>query len=325
MSKNIQTAELSKPAEPLIKQSPFDFLPECLGTRFDFTSAGPLDPEESNIMPPKKVLATMNTINFKDFLEVNGVSRGEESTLNGCVNFFEKYKIVCGQEDVSLNNNILLALEHVYKKIGLNKDRKILVPTPTFGHYFKQFEENEIAFETLPLKAENNFLPTAQELEEAIIKSRAVALLLCYPNNPTGTVMTEECAAAIAEITEKHNIFVISDEAFMNNSLSENQHFPVAAIKRMLERSITITSPAKSMFIGAKTGFCVGRRDIIKSFAKLGGYPTKQAQRIMTAAIEGQHRKSRIFAAMPKLLLKQHSNNPREIARIKPKIFLSIR
>ncbi len=270
-----------------IKSEAFAFLPRCLKSKFDMTSAEPPYPNSTGIMPPPKVLKiTGEGENFSDWTEFHGTSRGEEVVLQECVKFFNRRGIECSQSNVSLSNNILSAIESIYGKIGLNESRKILVPTPTFGYYFQQFKDKGISFNTMPTTSAEGFLPNPQMLEDAIVRNGSVALLLCYPNNPTGTIMTEECAHAIADITGRHNVFVISDEAFMNNSLSQKQHFPIAAIKGMVDRSLTITSAAKSTFIGRKIGFCVGNPDIIDGFERIGGYPTKRDQRVMMAAIE---------------------------------------
>ncbi len=271
----------------LIKSEAFAFLPRCLKSKFDMTSAEPPHPNSTGIMPPPKVLKIMREEeNFSDWVEFHGTSRGEEDVLQECVKFFNRRGIKCSQENVSLNDNILSAIASIYGRIGLNESRRILVPTPTFGYYFQQFKNKEIGFNIVSTRTEEGFLPNPQMLEDAIIRSGAAALLLCYPNNPTGTVMTQECASAIADITKRHNVFVISDEAFMNNSLSQKQHFPIAAIDGMLDRSLTITSAAKSIFTGRKIGFCVGSPDTIDEFEKIGGYPTKRDQRVMMAAIE---------------------------------------
>ncbi len=275
-----------EPQYPL-HQEAFAFLEQCSRSRFDFTSAEAPNPSNSKISPPSKILALMREVDFQDLMEVRGESRGEQQTLQECVNFFNRRGIRCDGGSVSLSDGILSALDHVYTALGLNADKKILVLTPTFGYYFKQFRVRNIGFETLATKAENNFLPNLKELEEKIVRTGVKALLLCYPNNPTGAVMTEEYARAIADIAKRHEVFIISDEAFMNNSLTQKKHFPIAAIGGdILEHSITITSASKSMFIGVKTGFCVGRRDLIQSFEKLGGYPTRHSQKIVAASLE---------------------------------------
>lgn len=281
-----RAVNLEKGTEGTISHESFAFLERCLDSRSDLTSAESLDPESTGILVPKKISTLMATVKSVDLREVHGRSRGEDSTLQECVTFFNRHGIGCSKENVSLSVNILSALEHVYRKLHLSEANKIIVPTPTFGYYFKQFQDNKIGFETLPTKAENNFLIDAEALEKMIVETGAKTLLLCYPNNPTGAVMTKENALAIAEVVKRHDVFVISDEAFISNSLSDKKHFSIAAVDGMLDRSFTVTSAAKSMFIGNKTGFCVGHPEILSGLEMLGGYPTKHTQKIMSAAIE---------------------------------------
>ncbi len=272
-----------KPAGP-----EFIFLEICSVANpvFDLTSAGSLHPTYSGIGIPEKVSSLMRNINFDNFVEVRGQSNGEPEVLTESINFFNRQGIVCSAEKVSLTDNILLSLERMYDLLQLNAEKKILVLTPTFGYYFKQLADKNIPFETLETERENGFLPTRENLERKLNETGAVALLMCYPNNPTGAIMTRECAEMIADVAAQKDIFVLSDEAFMNNRLGESMHFPIAAIPAMIERSFTVTSSAKSFPTGIKTGFCVGPADFMESFAKLGGYPTKQSQKVLAATLE---------------------------------------
>ncbi len=264
----------------------FSFLAGCIGARHDFTAAVPLHPTKTGVSLPSKIIESLGfSGDFDDFIEDYGRSRGEEATLRECVNFFRKFNINSSVENISLTGSILLSLPTVYENIGLSQSNKILVIGPTFGPYFEQLKKKNIGFVTLVTKAENGFLPTSEELEKALTESGAKAMLLCYPNNPTGSVMTEECARNIARIAMERNIFVISDEAFLNNSLSEKKHFPIAAVEGMLDHSFTVTSATKSVFAaGRKNAFCVTSPEIAACFEKVGGYQ-KPDQRAMTAAI----------------------------------------
>jgi aspartate aminotransferase len=265
----------------------FSFLASCSQSRFDFTSAESLHPKKTGVMLPRPIIESLRfTDDFDDFVEYHGVSRGEEETLSECVNFFNKFGIRCSTENISLTNHILSSLPTVYGSLKLSQSNKLLIIGPTFGPYFQQLKARDIGFETLITRAEDGFLPSSEELEKALTESGAKVILLCYPNNPTGSVMTEECARNIARIAMERNIFVISDEAFLNNSLSEKRHFPIAAVEGMLDHSFTITSAAKSVFAaGRKNAFCVSSPEMVAIFERLGGYPSKQDQRAMTAAI----------------------------------------
>jgi aspartate/methionine/tyrosine aminotransferase len=180
---------------------------------------------------------------------------------------------------------ILPGISATYKAIGLkNTTGKVLVPTPTFGYYFQQFEDEGIDFETLPSGLADGFLPDPEKLEFAIKRTGAKALLLCYPNNPTGVVMTEERAREIADITKRHGVFVISDEVFLNNILGEKKHFSIAAIPGMVDRSVTFTSISKAVGLSRfRMAFCVGARDIVESYAILEGHSIGDQMTIVTA------------------------------------------
>ncbi len=263
----------------------FAFLSRCSKSRFDLTSSESLALDSAGISFPKKILDLITSFNPSDFTAFKGESRGEEYVLNECKKFFNRSGIKSELSNVSLCENILKGIDNIYTILDLNKDRKILVPTPTFGYYFKNLEQRNIGFETLTTRATDNFLPNPEELEKSILQTGAVALLLNYPNNPTGAVMTRDCAQRIAEVVSKHNVFVISDEAFINNPLSNKKHFPIAAVEGMLDRCFTVTSLTKSVFL-SKGAFCTGPQEIINNFTKLGGYPTKRDQKVMAASLE---------------------------------------
>ena len=166
----------------------FDFLKKCHGSQFDLTSA------EAISLAPQGVLLTLKKdINYRQF---TGQSQGSDEALQGGVDFFNRHGVPCSKENVALNEHILSAITTIYRLKKLHKGGKVLVPTPTFGYYFKQFQSEEIEFVTFPTRRENDFLPDPAELETALIASGAKVLLLCYPNNPTGVVMTPEIAAA---------------------------------------------------------------------------------------------------------------------------------
>ena len=288
MKKPFLLARQFSTKKTFINPAPFSFLPKCSKSRFDMTSAEPLNPCDNGITPPKKIFGLMQNMDFRDFKESrHDLSQGEDFALDACGNFFGRHGIKCERNNISFSSSILEGLEKAFQVLELNKDRKVLVSTPTFGYYFKMLSDKNIGFETIRARKEDGFLPNSVELEDAIIKSGAVALLLCNPNNPTSAIMTEEGARSISDISKRLGTFVISDEAFfMSSSISGKKHFPIASIDGMLERSLTFTSVSKSICTGNKLAFCIGQPRIVEQFARLGGYPSKRDQRIIAAAVE---------------------------------------
>ena len=105
----------------------------------------------------------------------------------------------------------------------------------------------------IPLQEKNQFRLTKEELEAAITPKTKV-LILSYPNNPTGAVMSKEDLEAIAEVIIAHDLFVITDEIYSELSYNGN-HFSIAALPGMKERTVYINGFSKGY---AMTGWRLG-------------------------------------------------------------------
>ena len=88
---------------------------------------------------------------------------------------------------------------------------------------------------SIPLKAENKFRLTKEELEEKITDKTKV-LLISFPNNPTGAIMEKEDLEAIREVVTAHDIFVITDEIYAELTYGK-KHASIAALPDMYDRS----------------------------------------------------------------------------------------
>ena len=84
---------------------------------------------------------------------------------------------------------------------------------------------------SIPLKAENKFRLTKEELEEKITDKTKV-LLISFPNNPTGAIMEKEDLEAIREVVTAHDIFVITDEIYAELTYGK-KHASIAALPDM--------------------------------------------------------------------------------------------
>lgn len=271
----------------------FNFLSRGHNAAINMTSAIPISPAPERILKSY----TIETSEYKpDFSYLaRGMSRGENFALEAVANYFRSKGIKCNASNVSFNYGIIPTISKIYQILGLNRQGKVLVPTPTFGYYFQQLADNEIEFQALSTRKENGFLIDPENLEKTLKSNQEIkALILCYPNNPTGVVMTEQNARDIAFLCKKYEIFVISDEIFINNPLSDRKHFSIAATSpEMLEQSITLTSPSKSMgFPALRLAICAGSSEIIERFSILGGYPVID-QRMITSAIENNEENSK--------------------------------
>ncbi|MCW6652154.1 aminotransferase class I/II-fold pyridoxal phosphate-dependent enzyme [Aerococcaceae bacterium NML210727] len=121
----------------------------------------------------------------------------------------------------------------------------------------------------IPLKEENQFRLTAEELEAAITP-RTKAVILSFPNNPTGAVMSREDLEALAEVILKHDLLVITDEIYAELTYGEDKHASVIEIPGLRERTIYINGFSKAYAMtGWRLGYCCGPEDIMRQMIKI--------------------------------------------------------
>lgn len=145
---------------------------------------------------------------------------------------------------------------------------EVLIPEPSFVCYKPITRLAGGVPVTITTKAENNFKLTAEEVEAAMT-SKTKVLILPFPNNPTGAVMTKRDLEGIAEVVKKHNILVLSDEIYAELTYGI-QHTSVAAIDGMYDRTVVVNGFSKShAMTGWRLGYACGNPDIIKAMTKV--------------------------------------------------------
>lgn len=145
---------------------------------------------------------------------------------------------------------------------------EVLIPQPSYVSYVPCAVLAGAKPVIIELKHENQFRLTAQELEEAITDKTKI-LILPFPNNPTGAIMERDDLEAIAEVIQKHDLFVISDEIYSELCYTEN-HVSIANISGMWERTIFINGFSKShAMTGWRLGYACGPVEIIEQMYKI--------------------------------------------------------
>src|SRR5690606_3890090 len=130
---------------------------------------------------------------------------------------------------------------------------EVLIPQPAFVAYGPCTLLAGGTPVYVPTYIEDNFVLKPDVLEK-YITPRSKLLILPYPNNPTGAVMTVEELKAIADIVKKHDLLVVADEIYSELTYGI-EHTAFAKIDEMWERTITINGFSKSY---AMTGWRLG-------------------------------------------------------------------
>ena len=148
---------------------------------------------------------------------------------------------------------------------------EVIIPTPSFvcyGPLVSMIHGTPVYVET---KAENEFRLTADELRCAITP-RTKAVVLPFPNNPTGGIMSREDLEALADVLRGTDILVISDEIYAELTYGQ-RHASMANIPDMYERTIVINGFSKAYSMtGWRLGYICGPKELIAAMTKLHQY-----------------------------------------------------
>lgn len=164
---------------------------------------------------------------------------------------------------------------------------EVIIPEPSFVAYKGCTAFTGATPKIINLKAENHFKLTARELEEAITDKTKV-VIMPFPNNPTGAIMTREEYKPIVELLKDKDIIIISDEIYAELSYDEN-HTSIASFPEVKNQTIVINGFSKSYAMtGWRLGYACGHPTLINEMKKIHQYAIMSSPTTAQyAAIEG--------------------------------------
>ena len=169
----------------------------------------------------------------------------------------------------------------------LDPGDEVLIPQPSYVSYLPCTVMADGVPVVSPLQYENEFKLTVEDLEKYTTPKTKV-LIMPFPNNPTGSIMTKEDLEPVAEFVKEHDLYVISDEIYSELTYS-TQHVSIASLPGMRERTIVINGFSKGFAMtGWRLGYCCGPEAIIEQMIKLHQFAIMCAPtNSQYAAIEG--------------------------------------
>jgi len=158
----------------------------------------------------------------------------------------------------------------------LNPGDEVIVPQPCFVSYMAEVSLAGGTPVPIATRVDNNFQVTAEEIERAITR-RTKALLIGYPNNPTGAVLERTTLEAIAQVAQKHDILVISDEIY-DRLVYGIEHVCVPSLPGMWERTILLGGFSKAYAMtGWRLGYAAAPPEILGAMKKIHQYTIMSA------------------------------------------------
>ncbi len=168
----------------------------------------------------------------------------------------------------------------------VNDGDEVIIPQPSFVCYGPITTMAGGVPVAIPLKAQNQFKLTAQELRDAITPKTKM-LVLPFPNNPTGAIMNKAELEEIAEVLRGTNILVLSDEIYAELTYT-GKHTSIASLEGMRERTIIASGFSKAYAMtGWRLGYTLAPKEITAQMFKIHQYAIMCAPTISQfAAIE---------------------------------------
>ncbi|WP_286821271.1 pyridoxal phosphate-dependent aminotransferase [Mitsuokella sp. UBA4253] len=186
--------------------------------------------------------------------------------------YADEYGCSCDADtDILVTVGVSEALDLVMRAILAPGD-EVLIPEPCYVSYQACTILAGGKPVAVPAKIENEFRITPDELEEHVTP-KTKALLIGYPNNPTGAIMTRKDLLAIANFAEKHDLIVISDEIYGDLTYGGEKHVCFSSLPGMQERTILLNGFSKAYAMtGWRIGYALGNKAFISAMTKIHQY-----------------------------------------------------
>jgi len=268
-------------ASPIRKFKPYADEAIKKGIKVIFLNIG--DPD---IRTPQPVIDAFH--NFSDPVLAYGPAQGFLELRQAVADYFGGYNIPLTADNVVITMGGSEAILFAFAAVA-DPGGEIIIPEPFYTNYNGYASLASIKIVPLTLSVENGYrLPPRAEIE-AKITPRTRAILLCSPNNPTGTVYTEEELGRVAAIVKERNLFLIGDEVYKEFIYDGAVHKSVLEFSDIEDRTIVVDSISKRFSCcGARIGCAITRnRDAYQAvlrFAQARLCPPSVEQRAALAA-----------------------------------------
>ena len=184
------------------------------------------------------------------------------------VEYFPQHEIIM---TVGVSEALYLAFTAI-----LNPEDEVIIPTPCFVSYQAEVELAGGVPVEVATYAENNFVPKIEDIEAAITPTTR-AILIGSPSNPTGAVYDREFLLQLADLAEKRDLIVISDEIY-DRLVYDTEHVCFASLPRMQERTILLGGFSKAYAMtGWRIGFAAAPKEILNGMVRVHQYTVMSA------------------------------------------------
>ena len=239
-------------ASPIRKFKPLADKAIARGTHVYFLNIG-----QPDIATPLPVMDAMR--HYKEEVLAYGPAQGFQELRQAVADYFGPYGISLTAENVITTVGGSEAVSFAFCVVS-DPGGEVIVPEPFYTNYNGFASLADIKLVPLTLKAEDGFhLPPVQDIE-AKVTDKTRAILLCSPNNPTGTVFSREELQRVVDIAQRRNLFLIGDEVYKEFIYDGLKHTSLLEFPEVEDRVIVCDSISKRFSCcGARIGAVITR------------------------------------------------------------------
>jgi aspartate aminotransferase len=188
-----------------------------------------------------------------------GPAQGFLELREAVTRYFAKYDIPLEADNVLITTGGSEAIHFTFSILGDVGD-EVVIPEPYYTNYNGYAAFAGLKIVPLPLSVEDGFRLPPVEAIEARITPRTKAILLCSPNNPTGTVYTPEELDRVVGLVKKHDLFLVGDEVYKEFIYDGLAHKSILEYEDIKDRVVVIDSISKRYSCcGARIGMIITR------------------------------------------------------------------
>ena len=217
-----------------------------------------------------------------------GPAQGFLDLRRAMAEYFGRYGISLEADNVLITIGGSEAIHYAFSVVA-DPGEEIIIPEPFYTNYNGYASAANVRIVPLTLDVNDGFRLPPAEVIEAKISERTRAIMLCSPNNPTGTVYTAEELDRVKELVKKHDLFLIADEVYKEFVYDGAVHKSILEFDDIEERAIVVDSISKRFSCcGARIGAVITRNpDVYQAalkFAQARLCPPSMEQKAALAA-----------------------------------------
>ena len=248
------------PASPIRKLAPFAAEAKKRGIKVYHLNIG-----QPDLHTPEEGLEALKHVDRK-VLEYSP-SQGIPSYVEKLVGYYKRYDINLSVDDIIVTCGGSEAVQMAFM-VCLNPGDEIIIPEPAYANYMGFACETGAVVRTITTHIEDGFaLPPVEEFEK-VINERTRAIMICNPNNPTGTLYSREELMRLRDLVKKYDLFLFADEVYREFIYSDAPYTSAMHLEGIENNVIMIDSVSKRYSeCGIRIGAFITRNKEVRAAA----------------------------------------------------------